>query len=121
MRAILLNAPRLRCYGLGWLRHTEKGLPMRAVKVTLYGRSTRQAVCCQSIRSILNYRFLFLGGAHLDRWRGHALACLGDPKGVAVLADALRRLDPSFARAETSLRIDLVMALVTIGELKVVP
>jgi tetratricopeptide (TPR) repeat protein len=62
--------------------------------------------------------FLFLGGAHLDRWRGHALAQLGDREAVSVLSDALGRLDPSFTRAETSLRVDLATALLAIGEHK---
>lgn len=60
--------------------------------------------------------FLFLGGAHLDRWRGHALAKLGDPEAVTVLSDALKRLDPSFTRAETALRVDLATALLAAGE-----
>lgn len=38
--------------------------------------------------------FLFLEGAHLDRWRGHALARLGDTEAVEVLTSALERLDP---------------------------
>jgi tetratricopeptide (TPR) repeat protein len=60
--------------------------------------------------------FLFLGGSHLDRWRGHALARLGDREAVAVLTKALRRLDPSFTRAETGLHVDLATALVIHGE-----
>jgi len=61
--------------------------------------------------------FLFLEGAHLDRWRGHALARLGDAQAVVVLTNALERLDPTFVRAETSLRVDLASALVARGEL----
>lgn len=60
--------------------------------------------------------FLFLGGAHLDRWRGHALARLGNAEAISVLADALQRLDPSFARAETGLLVDLATAFVAVGE-----
>lgn len=60
--------------------------------------------------------FLFLGGAHLDRWRGHALAVLGDSEAVPVLTGALRRLDPSFTRAATALRVDLATAYVGTGE-----
>lgn len=61
--------------------------------------------------------FLFLGGAHLDRWRGHALARLGDTEAAGVLSHALERLDPTFVRAEASLRVDLASALVARGEL----
>jgi tetratricopeptide (TPR) repeat protein len=60
--------------------------------------------------------FLFLESVHLDRWRGHALARLGDVEAVGVLTSALERLDPTFARAETSLRVDLAVALVATGE-----
>jgi hypothetical protein len=34
-----------------------------------------------------------------------------------ALARGVRRLDPSFARAETALRVDLVTALLAAGEL----
>ena len=60
--------------------------------------------------------FLFLGGAHLDRWRGHALATLGDSAAIDVLTGALERLDPTFIRAETALRVDLAVALSAMGE-----
>lgn len=60
--------------------------------------------------------FLFLEGAHLDRWRGHALARLGDTEAVGVLLSALERLDPTFTRAEAALRVDLATALATRGE-----
>jgi tetratricopeptide (TPR) repeat protein len=59
--------------------------------------------------------FLFLEGVHLDRWRGHALAKLGDVDAAGVLAGALERLDPTFTRAETALRVDLASALATLG------
>lgn len=60
--------------------------------------------------------FLFLESVHLDRWRGHALARLGDVEAVGVLTGALERLDPTFTRAETSLRVDLAVALTATGE-----
>jgi tetratricopeptide (TPR) repeat protein len=60
--------------------------------------------------------FLFLADAHLDRWRGHALARLRDAEAVGVLTSALQRLDPTFTRAETALRVDLASALIEVGE-----
>lgn len=60
--------------------------------------------------------FLFLEGAHLDRWRGHALARLGNTEAARVLTSALERLDPTFIRAESALRVDLATALVASGE-----
>ncbi|MFI7675157.1 hypothetical protein [Actinophytocola sp. NPDC049390] len=60
--------------------------------------------------------FLFLAGAHLDRWRGHALARLGDAEALGVLTSALQRLDPTFTRAATALRVDLASALLRDGQ-----
>ena len=61
--------------------------------------------------------FLFLEGVHLDRWRGHALARLGDIQAIEVLSYALDRLDPTFTRAEAALRVDLAVAFAAKGEL----
>jgi len=60
--------------------------------------------------------YVVLDSVHLARWRGHALARFGDPEAVDVLTGALDQLDPSFARAETALRVDLATALATAGE-----
>jgi hypothetical protein len=53
---------------------------------------------------------------HLARWRGHALARFGHPDAITVLTDALGRLDPTFVRAETALRVDLATALAAHGD-----
>ncbi len=60
--------------------------------------------------------YVALDPIHLARWRGHALARFGDPDATAVLTDALTRLDPSFVRAETALRVDLATALAATGD-----
>lgn len=60
--------------------------------------------------------FLFLGGAHLDRWRGNALAQLGEPDAIGQLTDALARLPPAWVRARTSLLVDLAYAHAAAGE-----
>lgn len=60
--------------------------------------------------------FLFLSDVHLDRWRGHALARLGDGEALDVLPSALQRLDPTFTRAETALRVDLASAFIRDGQ-----
>jgi tetratricopeptide (TPR) repeat protein len=60
--------------------------------------------------------FLFLGGAHLDRWRGHALARLGDRDAIDHLTDALQRLPASFVRARTGMLVDLAHAHATAGD-----
>lgn len=51
------------------------------------------------------------------RWRGHALARIGDPDAVRTLVSALDRLDPTFARAEAAVRVDLASAYFSTGEL----
>ncbi len=60
--------------------------------------------------------YVALDNVHLSRWRGHALARFGAREAVAVLSGALAQLDPSFVRAETSLRVDLATALSAAGE-----
>ncbi|MGH3785974.1 MAG: hypothetical protein ACRDRG_05345 [Pseudonocardiaceae bacterium] len=60
--------------------------------------------------------YVALDAVHLARWRGHALAHFGDPDAITVLTDALARLDHSFVRAETALRVDLATALVASGD-----
>ncbi|MGH3941654.1 MAG: hypothetical protein ACRDTG_24095 [Pseudonocardiaceae bacterium] len=60
--------------------------------------------------------YVALNTVHLARWRGHALARFGDPDAIAVLTDALARLDPTFVRAETALRVDLATALTATGD-----
>jgi len=54
--------------------------------------------------------YVALDPVHFARWRGHALARFGHPDAIAVLTDALARLDSSFVRAETALRVDLATA-----------
>jgi tetratricopeptide (TPR) repeat protein len=59
--------------------------------------------------------YVVLDPVHLARWRGHALARTGAPEAIDILTSALNRLDPTFARAETGLRVDLASAFVTKG------
>lgn len=54
--------------------------------------------------------FVFLGGAHLDRWRGHALTRIGAPEAIDQLAAALNRLPADFVRARSGLLVDLAYA-----------
>lgn len=61
--------------------------------------------------------YVVLDSVHLSRWRGHALARLGDAAAVDVLASALDRLDPTFTRAEVGLRVDLATAFKQLGEI----
>jgi tetratricopeptide (TPR) repeat protein len=60
--------------------------------------------------------FLFLGGAHLDRWRGNALSKLGEPDAIQRLTDALPRLPSDFIRAKTGMLVDLAFALAAAGD-----
>ncbi|MFC4003974.1 hypothetical protein ACFS2C_09425 [Prauserella oleivorans] len=60
--------------------------------------------------------YVVLDSVHLDRWRGHALARIGEPEAIGLLTSALSRLDSTFARAEAGLRIDLAAALINLSE-----
>lgn len=60
--------------------------------------------------------YVVLDQTHLARWRGHALARLGDTEAIEVLTGALDGLDSSFTRAATALRVDLATAYVAQGE-----
>lgn len=60
--------------------------------------------------------FLFLGGAHLDRWRGNALAKLGEPDALDQLTEALPRLPTEFTRARAGMLVDLAYAHAAAGD-----
>jgi hypothetical protein len=60
--------------------------------------------------------YVALDSVHLARWRGHALARVGDPEAVTVLTGAVDDLDSTFVRAEAGLRVDLATALAALGE-----
>ncbi|WP_328725690.1 helix-turn-helix transcriptional regulator [Streptomyces sp. NBC_00259] len=53
---------------------------------------------------------IFLNGGHLARWRGNALALLGDDDALGSLYTALDEADPTFVRATSGLRCDLAQA-----------
>jgi len=59
--------------------------------------------------------YLFLAGAHLERWRGHALSRLGDAEAITSLSAALPRLPVDFTRARTGLLVDLAHAHAAAG------
>ncbi|MGH3586917.1 MAG: tetratricopeptide repeat protein, partial [Pseudonocardia sp.] len=60
--------------------------------------------------------YLFLGGGHLDRWRGNALALVGDPGALDQLTAALAQLPPTWARARSRLLVDLAYAHAAAGD-----
>jgi tetratricopeptide (TPR) repeat protein len=60
--------------------------------------------------------FLFLAGAHLDRWRGHALSRLGEPDAIDQLSHALPRLPRDFTRARAAMLVDLAYAYAAAGD-----
>ncbi|WP_232376179.1 tetratricopeptide repeat protein [Amycolatopsis aidingensis] len=60
--------------------------------------------------------FLFLGGVHLDRWRGSALSKLGDPEAIDQIGNTLPRLPPDFVRARTGMLVDLAFAHAAAGD-----
>jgi hypothetical protein len=60
--------------------------------------------------------YVALDERHLARWRGHALARIGDPRAVPVLVRALRVHNTEYTRAEAALRVDLVFAHLAAGD-----
>lgn len=60
--------------------------------------------------------YIVFDQVHLTRWRGSALSRIGDSEAIEVLSEALKHLDPSFARAEAALRVDLAQTFVAAGE-----
>ncbi len=54
--------------------------------------------------------YLMLNGGHLTRWRGNALAKLGDRDAIETLTDALDHQGDSTVRARTGLLLDLAQA-----------
>lgn len=60
--------------------------------------------------------YLFLGGIHLDRWRGSALSKLGEPEAIDQLTEALPRLPDAFVRARTGMLVDLAFAHAAVGQ-----
>ena len=60
--------------------------------------------------------YMALDPVHLARWRGHALARCGAPDAVDFLTTSLGKLDPTFIRAETALRVDLAHTFTVLNE-----
>jgi tetratricopeptide (TPR) repeat protein len=60
--------------------------------------------------------FLFLGGTHLDRWRGNALVHLGAAEAIEHLESLLDSPQPSFVRAHASIYVDLALAYGVAGD-----
>jgi transcriptional regulator with XRE-family HTH domain len=59
--------------------------------------------------------FLFLGGTHVDRWRGNALTYLGDREAINQLEALLDRMPSSFVRARAASLVDLALAHANAG------
>lgn len=59
---------------------------------------------------------IFLNSGHLARWRGNALALIGDEEAVGSLYGALDLMDPTFVRAQSGVRCDLAQAHLARGE-----
>jgi tetratricopeptide (TPR) repeat protein len=60
--------------------------------------------------------YLVFGGVHLARWRGSALAELGERAAIDELTTTLDALDLSFTRARASAHADLAKVLFVHGE-----
>ncbi|MCP3804957.1 tetratricopeptide repeat protein [Allokutzneria sp. A3M-2-11 16] len=60
--------------------------------------------------------FLFLGGTHLERWRGNALVHLGAPEAIGHLEGLIADTQPSFVRASAAIYVDLATAYSAAGD-----
>lgn len=60
--------------------------------------------------------FVFLGGSNLDRWRGNALAKLGEPDAIDQLTAVLARVPGEFTRAKGGTLVDLAFAHAAAGD-----
>ncbi|WUV55379.1 tetratricopeptide repeat protein [Amycolatopsis sp. NBC_01480] len=60
--------------------------------------------------------FLFLGGSHLDRWRGNALVHLGAPEAIDQLEGLIDRTQASFVRVGGAIYVDLALAYSAAGD-----
>lgn len=60
--------------------------------------------------------FIFLGGSNLDRWRGNALAKLGEPDAIDQLTEVLARVPGEFTRAKVGTLVDLAFAHAAAGD-----
>jgi tetratricopeptide (TPR) repeat protein len=60
--------------------------------------------------------FIFLGGSHLDRWRGNALSKLGEPDAIEQLTDVLARVPGEYTRAKLGTLVDLAFAHAAAGD-----
>ncbi|UMP04377.1 hypothetical protein [Amycolatopsis sp. EV170708-02-1] len=104
----LLRSWLAAAYGEALAAHGQRSESLRAFD--------RAASLLPSDASTPDGPYVVLDPVHLARWRGHALARVGEPEAVDVLSSALSRLDPTFTRAETGLRVDLATAFSAMGE-----
>ncbi|WP_030262068.1 helix-turn-helix domain-containing protein [Streptomyces violens] len=109
-------SPRLRA----WLFAAEAELCSKAGKADECRRALDRAAAClpegDEARDP-DMLSVFLNHGHLARWRGNALALLGDDEAVTSLYTALKAMDPTFIRAQAGLRCDLAHAHQARGEL----
>ncbi|MGW6477146.1 XRE family transcriptional regulator [Streptomyces sp. NPDC055059] len=108
-------SPRLRA----WLYAAEAEICAKAGMPDDCRRALDNAVRClppgQEARDP-DMLSIFLNQGHLSRWRGNALALIGDDDAVNDLYVSLGSMDPTFIRATAGLRCDLAQAHLARGE-----
>lgn len=109
-------SPRLRA----WLFAAEAELSAKAGLADECRRALDQAAAClpdgDEARDP-DMLSIFLNSGHLARWRGNALALIGEDDALDSLYAALENADPTFVRATSGLRCDLAQAHLSRGEL----
>lgn len=107
---------RRRCCARGLLQPRVKRWRPTAIALDASAPLTAQPSLLPSAQAPDFRPYVALDATHLERWRGHALTRIGEPAAVDVLSSALERLDPTFARAESALHVDLASALAATDE-----
>jgi hypothetical protein len=107
--------PRL----IAWLHSTEAEVLATAGKSDQARRALAAAdTRMPSTHAEPDLPYVVLDQVHLARWRGSALAHLGDESAVDDLSSAAAGMDSTFTRAGAGLHGDLALALVRSGQIE---
>ena len=113
------NASQLSPRLLAWLYAAEAEMHAHAGRADDCRRSLDMAVAVLPAGTEArdpDMLSIFLNENHLARWRGNALALIGQDDAVSQLRAALESMDPTFLRAQSGVRCDLAQAHAFRGE-----
>lgn len=114
-----VNAAQLSPRLMAWLHAAEAEMHAHAGRADDCRRSLDMAVAVLPAGTESrdpDMLSIFLNENHLARWRGNALALIGQDDAVSQLWVALESMDPTFLRAQSGVRCDLAQAHAFRGE-----